>query len=211
MSVFDSIENVARYEAWFASHRAVFESEAAALRTLLPHGTGFEVGIGTGIFARKLGIRMGNDPSEAMLELARKRGLLVYRCTGDRLPFHDGYFDFTLMVTTICFLDNPGAVLNECRRVVGPNGSIIVGFVDGESPVGRAYQNQAQRSVFYRDATFYSTGQVRQMLHDAGFSIDGVQQTLFAPLSSITSAETPREGWGEGSFVVVRGRSRQPV
>jgi ubiquinone/menaquinone biosynthesis C-methylase UbiE len=208
VSVFDSAENVARYEAWFENNRPVFQSEIAAIREVLPHGTGLEVGIGTGLFARDLGIRMGNDPSEAMLTLARERGLLVYQCSGDELPFHDGYFDFILMVTTICFLDKPKAVLRECRRVVKRDGAVVIGFVDSESPVGKSYRNRASRSVFYRDATFYSVGQVKSMLEETGFALDASRQTLFGPLKTITEVELPREGSGEGSFVVVRGIRR---
>jgi ubiquinone/menaquinone biosynthesis C-methylase UbiE len=205
VGVFDSAANVARYEAWFENNRAVFQSEVAAIKQVLPYGTGFEVGIGTGLFARELGVRMGNDPSEAMLALARERRLLVYHCSGDKLPFHDGYFDFTLVVTTICFLDKPKAVLRECRRVVKRGGAIVIGFVDSESPVGKSYRNRASRSVFYRDATFYSTGQVKSMLEETGFALDAIRQTLFGPLKGITEVELPREGAGEGSFVVVRG------
>jgi SAM-dependent methyltransferase len=86
MGVFDVPENVRKYEAWFSENRAVFESEVAVIRELLPAGIGFEVGIGTGIFAETLGIRMGNDPSEEMLKAARERGRLVYHCKGYSLP-----------------------------------------------------------------------------------------------------------------------------
>jgi ubiquinone/menaquinone biosynthesis C-methylase UbiE len=208
MSVFDSAENVARYEAWFKKHRAVFESEVAAIKEILPYGTGFEIGIGTGLFAEKLGIRMGNDPSQAMLELAHKRQRLVYNCSGDTLPFHDGYFDFMLMVTTICFLDNPEEVLLECRRVVKPYGAVVIGFVDSESPLGKSYQNRAARSVFYREAKFYSVQQVNTMLDDAGFRVDAVRQTLFGKLKAIAGMQPSREGWGQGAFVVVRAIRR---
>ena len=203
MSVFDSARNVENYELWFERYPHVFQSEVAAIKELLPAGTGFEVGIGTGIFAEKLGIRMGNDPSEEMLKIARKRGRLVYQCGGDSLPFHDDYFDYTLMITTICFLDDPGAVLRECYRVTRKNGSVIIGFVDSESPVGKSYRNNASRSVFYREAIFYSTNQVTQMLVQTGFTVDDIRQTLFGSLTAIAEFQPSREGFGEGSFVVV--------
>jgi ubiquinone/menaquinone biosynthesis C-methylase UbiE len=207
VSVFDSPENVKRYEAWFEKNHAVFESEAASIRGLLPGGIGFEVGIGTGLFAEKLGVRMGNDPSEEMLKIARKRGRLVYCRKGDDLPFHDGYFDYTLMVTTLCFVDDPVAVFRECRRVTKRNGVIVVAFVDGESPTGKSYRDRASRSVFYRDAVFYSTDQVKKMLEQTGFAVESARQTLFGPLAGITEVQPWREGFGEGAFVVLRGMS----
>lgn len=206
MSVFDSPGNVRNYEAWFSRNPAVFDSEVAAIRELLPAGTGFEVGIGTGLFAGRLGIRMGCDPSEEMLKVARSRGLTVYRCTGEHLPFPVGSFDYTLMVTTLCFLDDPHAVLRECWRVTKESGAIFIAFVDRESPVGKSYLAKASGSRFYRDARFYSVGQVERMLRETGFMVDGVRQTLFGPLSSIPEIQPAREGSGEGSFMVVRAR-----
>jgi ubiquinone/menaquinone biosynthesis C-methylase UbiE len=208
MGVFDFPKNVKAYEAWFARNSAVFKSEVAAIKELLPSGTGFEIGIGTGIFAEALGVRMGNDPSDEMLKVARQRGRLVYHCGGDSLPFHDGYFDYTLMVTTICFLEDPAAVLRECRRVTKRDGAIVIGFVDSESPVGKSYRNQASRSVFYREATFYSAGQVMDMLARTGFTVDGMRQTLFGPLTAVTEFQPPRDGFGEGSFVAIRAAKR---
>ena len=41
-----------------------------------------------------------------MRKLARKRGLHVYDAVAERLPFESEQFDFVLMVTTICFLDD---------------------------------------------------------------------------------------------------------
>lgn len=204
MGVFDNDDNVARYESWFVKHRAVFQSEVNLLHSMLPAGVGFEVGIGTGIFARELGIRMGNDPSEAMLRVARRRNCITYHCKGDSLPFHDGYFDFVLMVTTICFLDDVAGTLQECFRVIRPGGSIVVGFVDRESDIGRAYRAARAESLFYKEAEFYSTEEVRSFLEEAGFTIKKISQTLFGTLDEIAGVQTYCDGFGKGGFVALR-------
>ena len=203
MNVFDYDENVARYESWFEKHPAVFQSEVNLLRDMTPEGIGFEVGIGTGLFARKLGIRMGNDPSEAMLRVAQRRDLITCQCKGNSLPFHDGYFNFVLMVTTICFLDDVAGTLKECFRVIRPGGSILVGFVDRESAIGKAYQAEKEESIFYREARFYSTGQVRSFLKKTGFSIKETRQTLFGEISGITDVQKHNKGSEKGGFVAV--------
>lgn len=203
MSVFESDENVARYESWFEKHPAVFQSEAGMLRSMIPAGTGFEVGIGTGIFARELGIRMGNDPSGAMLRVAQERNLITYQCNGDHLPFHDGYFDFVLMVTTICFLDDVAGTLKECFRVIRHGGDIVIGFVDKESIIGKAYLAAKEKSLFYKDAEFYSVIEVQSFLKEAGFIVKEVRQTLFGELNGITEVQKYREGSGNGGFVAV--------
>ncbi len=203
MSVFDNNENVARYESWFKKHHAVFQSETGLLRSMLPAGVGFEVGIGTGLFARELGIRMGNDPSKAMLRVAQSRNLITYWCEGNNLPFHDGYFDFVLMVTTICFLNDVAGTLKECLRVIRPGGSIVVGFVDKESIIGKAYLAVRAKSLFYKDAEFYSAREVRSFLKEAGFIVKKVRQTLFGDLSGITEVQQHSKGSKEGGFVAV--------
>lgn len=203
MSVFEYDENVTRYELWFEKHPAVFRSEINLLRYILPAGVGFEVGIGTGLFARGLGIRMGNDPSEAMLRVAQSRNLITYQCKGDHLPFHDGYFDFVLMVTTICFLDDVEGTLKECFRIIRSGGSILIGFVDRDSAIGKTYLAKKEKSLFYRDARFYSTGQVCSFLKKTGFTIKDVRQTLFGDLKEITEVQKHIKGSGKGGFVGV--------
>lgn len=203
MGIFDNDKQVARYESWFEKHPAVFQSEVSLLRSMLPAGIGFEVGIGTGLFAKEFGIRMGNDPSEAMLRVAQRRNLITYRCKGNSLPFHDGYFDFVLMVTTICFLDDVAGTLKECFRVIRPGGCVVVGFVDKESVIGKAYLTAREKSLFYKEAEFYSVREVRLFLKDSGFTVKQVRQTLFGELNGITEIQRHLEGSGKGGFVAV--------
>lgn len=64
-----------RYEAWFERHAAAYDSELLTVRAFLPlSGLALEIGVGSGRFAAPLGVRVGVDPSAAMLEHARARG-----------------------------------------------------------------------------------------------------------------------------------------
>jgi len=73
---FDNFLN--EYEQWFIENNYVYESELQAIRQLLPiKGRGVEVGIGSGLFAKPLGIIEGCDPSANMLNQATERGLEV--------------------------------------------------------------------------------------------------------------------------------------
>jgi uncharacterized protein YjfI (DUF2170 family) len=66
------------YEEWFEENKTTFKSELLAIRQVMPISKkGIEIGIGSEIFAEQLGIKFGIDPSESMLELARKRNLIV--------------------------------------------------------------------------------------------------------------------------------------
>ena len=65
-----------------------------------------EIGVGTGRFAEPLGFREGVEPSPAMAERARRRGLEVTDGVAENLPLPDATYDVALMVTTICFVDD---------------------------------------------------------------------------------------------------------
>jgi hypothetical protein len=75
--------------------------------------------------------------------------------------------------------------------------------VDRESTIGKAYLAKKEMSLFYRDARFYSTVQVRSFLKKTGFTIKEVRQTLFDKLSEITEVQKHIKGSGKGGFVGV--------
>jgi len=199
--------HTARYEDWFEQHDAAYVSELLALRPFVPlRGHGLEIGVGSGRFAAPLGVRTGIDPSPAMLAHARGRGVDVVQGIAEQLPFDDARFDHVLVVTTLCFVDSPTAMLAEARRVLVPDGTLAIGFIDRESPLGRDYQAHKAESVFYREATFHSAAEVERLLFDAGFSIEAWAQTLSRPLAGQREIEPLRPGRGDCAFVVVQAR-----
>jgi SAM-dependent methyltransferase len=193
------------YEQWFDKNPLAYQSELEAVRAQLPEtGEGFEIGVGSGLFAVPLGIRHGVEPSEAMRELARNRGIEAVPGVAENLPYEDASFDYALMVTTICFVDDPAASFREAMRVLRPRGVFLIGFIDRESPIGRMYEKHKHESVFYRPATFYSVPELEKLLLEAGFRDISYTQTIFSSLDEISEVEPARPGWGEGSFVVIR-------
>lgn len=193
-----------RYEAWFARHEAAYLSELLAVRALLPwSGRGLEIGVGSARFAAPLGVQVGVDPSPAMLDLAAARGVEVVAGTAEHLPFPPASFDYALVVTTLCFVDSPAQMLAEAHRVLKPNGSLVIGFIDRDSPLSRDYLAHQAESVFYRQATFYSAGDVERLLGEAGFTIRAWGQTLSHSLAETREIEPLQPGRGRCSFVVV--------
>lgn len=203
-------KNVDRYEQWFLDNPLAYVSELHAVKSLLPQeGTGMEIGIGTGRFSVPLGIKQGVEPSTAMAERARKKGIEAVIGVAEHLPYGDGMFDFCLMVTTVCFLDDIKLAFSEARRVLKPGGFFLIGFVDKNSRLGKEYLSRKDKSVFYREATFYSSSEMAMHLESAGFTDLVWRQTLFKPLAELTDVEPVKEGYGEGAFVVVRGVKKQ--
>ena len=194
------------YEEWFAGNIHVYRAELRAVGELIPRqGRGVEIGVGTGRFAEPLGIGFGVEPSPAMAEIARHRGVRVVEGTAEKLPLEDESFDFALMVTTVCFVDDVLASFREARRILVPGGVFILGVVDRTSPVGRLYQEHKNESVFYREATFFSTAELVELLETAGFAGLRFRQTVFDTLDRVGPDEPVEEGYGRGSFVVIAG------
>ena len=202
MNVFE--EEAVEYDEWFETHKWVYQSEVAAIRRFIPKtGEGVEIGVGTGRFSIPLGIKVGVEPARAMAEIARKRGVNVFEAKAEHLPFQDYSFDFALMVTTLCFLENPLKALQGIRRILKPAGKVIIGMLDENSPPGKLYEEKMKKSKFYRDARFYSVNQVLDWLKKLEFNNLQTVQTIFKNPSKIQSLEPIEEGFGKGLFVVI--------
>jgi len=194
-----------QYEDWFEKNRFAYESELRAIRAQIPEsGDCIEIGVGSGRFASPLGIKLGVEPSKKMREIAEQRGIKALDGVAEALPFNDSVFDCALMITTICFLDNIEGAFKEAYRVLKSGGFLIIGFVDRDSVIGRQYQRQKEKSVFYRIATFYYVDEVIVYLRKAGFRDFHFSQTIFHSLSEMECIEPVKEGYGEGSFVVIK-------
>jgi SAM-dependent methyltransferase len=201
----DFDRNVQQYEEWFVENPFAYVSELHAVQELLPmNGSSIDIGMGTGRFSAPLGILQGIEPSRSMAEVAKKKGLDVVLGVAENLPHKDSVFDFCLMVTTVCFLDDIDLAFQEAYRVLKPRGSFIIGFVDKNSPIGKAYEQRKNESLFYKAATFYSVDDLLAHLKKAGFVKFRFCQTLFGPPQDMKQLSEVKEGFGEGSFVVIR-------
>jgi SAM-dependent methyltransferase len=199
-----------QYDAWFVDNRWVYEAELRAVKAVLPTaGRGVEIGVGTGRFAQPLGISIGVEPSTRMREIAQRRGIRALDGVAEELPLDDAQFDFVLMVTAVCFVDDINKALLEARRVLCHGGLIVIGFVDRDSTMGQMYLDRQRENVFYREATFFSVKELVGFMDQAGFTDLTFCQTIFKTLAETTRDEPVRSGYGEGSFVVICGRKGQ--
>ena len=193
------------YEEWFKENKYVYESELEAIRNFIPKGKkGIEIGIGTGRFAIPFNIREGVEPSGSMRDYSLRLGLTVYDGTAEELPLEDQSYDFALMVTTICFIDNVEEAFREVRRILKPGGRFIIGLVDKNSSLGKIYEKMKEQNKFYRYATFYSTDEVKKLLKENKFKSIEIIQTVFGKLDEIQNPQMFKKGYGKGGFVVIK-------
>src|ERR1035437_9509865 len=189
------------YDEWFDNYPSVFDSEVEALRDMLPPGEshGIEIGLGTGRFSIALGIKEGIEPAFAMRNIARIRGIEVMDAVAEDLPYKDLHFDFMLMASCVSYFYDVQSAFQEANRVLKRGGSLIIGFIEKESLIGKFYEEKRQKSTFYKQATFYSVSKIISELKSAGFNKLEFSQTLFQNLDEIKELELAKPGYGEGS------------
>lgn len=202
-NIFD--DHYEKYDAWYDRYDLAYLSELAAVRKKLPRtGRGLEIGVGTGRFAAPLGIKYGVDPARNMLKKAEERGVKTRACSGERLPFKSGSFDYIAVIVTLSFVDDPAEVLKEAARVLKKNGRIVIGMIDGESFLGRYYREK--KGVFYTNAHLLSVDRVTEMLKLSGFRGFSFLQTIFRIPPEMKSVHRILTGHGRGGFVVISAR-----
>jgi len=204
-SIFESEHEL--YDSWFSRHEFAYQSELLAVRALLPYqGIGLSIGVGTGRFAAPLGIQFGLDPAAEMLTYAKKRGVAPVLGTAEVLPFMDDSFDYALSVTTICFVDDTRAMLREAKRILKPQGTLTIGFIDRETRLGQRYLKHQADSLFYQEAKFFSNKDIKILLQETGFNNLTWVQTLFCLPEESSVIEPITSGYGQGAFVVVKAQ-----
>lgn len=195
-----------KYDNWFFKHAKAYQSELKALQQAKVPGLSIEIGVGTGKFAEPLGITYGVEPSENMYKKAQKLNINIIKGQAEHLPIKSEVFDWAIMITTICFVEAPLKSIKEMHRILKFGGKCSIGIVDKDSYLGRKYQLIKDKSVFYKDATFFSSMEIISLLKKAKFKNISALQTLFGDENDIESKiQLPEYGFGKGSFVVLSG------
>lgn len=196
-----------KYDQWFIRNKYAYISELLAIKKQLPKSkNGVEIGVGSGRFAAPLGIRLGVEPSSKMRMLSKKRMIDLIDSIAENLPFRSSIFDFALMVTTICFIDDIERTFKEIFKILKPEGIFIIGFIDRNSAIGKLYEQHKESNVFYNIADFYSVEKVISFLSKTKFKNFNFSQTIFHPLLAINKIEQVKKGYGKGSFVVIKAK-----
>ncbi len=177
-AIFDDLAN--EYDAWFDTPvgKKVKQFELDLLLSSinpLKKSAGYkgikmlEVGIGTGLFAaefRKVGVSVvGIDPSQKMLEIARKRGFDVQYGIGEDIPFPDDAFDVVLAMTSLEFSKKPLLFVNEMKRVAKQGGTVAIAVLNLWSLYGIARRIKGIfKRNFFNDAHFYTYCELKNLL-----------------------------------------------
>lgn len=196
--VFNNFIN--EYEKWYIENQDILKCEINAIKKVLPlFKKGIEIGVGTGIFAKELGIKDGLDPSIEMTEYAKLRGIKVINGKAEKMEIKSESYDLVLLTTALCFLENVEKSFEEIYRILENRGVLIIAFIDRNSNVGRSYLEKKSKSKFYRNANFYTTNEVLEILKNKKFKLLEIIQTL----SELNDFKI-KNGYGEGSYIVIK-------
>lgn len=162
-------------EQWLASPwgRLATALESELVISLLEPRRGerlLDVGCGIGNhlqILRRRGLDVtGVEPSEEMLEAARKRlggSVPLHLGFAEHLPFDDGEFDLCTLITTLEFVEDPAAALTEAARVARRR--VLVGLLNPYSVHGlECLLRSLCGHVIYRRARFFSPWQMRRLI-----------------------------------------------
>ncbi len=181
-SVFDHMADA--YDGWYdqPEGKVIFHEELDCLGRVCHDYSGrwLEVGVGTGRFAKALGIAHGVDLSPGMAAIAVRRGVLAQVGRAENLPFQSECFDGVIIALTLCFLDNPEAAFVECARVLRRNGKLVVGTVPADSPWGEAYEKKkAEGHPVYSHARFHTVEKIVGLAEKTRFTLRNARSALF--------------------------------
>jgi ubiquinone/menaquinone biosynthesis C-methylase UbiE len=170
-------------------------------------GPALEIGVGPGRFAHALGIPLGIDPAFAPLLLAKERGIATAQAIAEELPFAPASLSAVYLLFTLCFLESPTRVFQECRRVLRPGAPLIAGFVPAGSAWGQNLMQKKEKGhPFYQSARFYTINQVMGMFDEHGFQVKGSASTLYQTPGNVTELEEAKAGLDEqAGFVIIAG------
>jgi arsenite methyltransferase len=149
-----------------------------------------DVGCGSGNFCRSLasqvtpsGRVIGVDREAAAIDLATRLSsmeapatLVFAQADGNDLPFDDQSFDAVACISVLEFCEHPPAVLAEMRRVLRPDGRLLVANADEDTRVFNGHDRELgrriTRAIADRGRDPWLARRLASMLIAAGFQLE---------------------------------------
>lgn len=176
---------------WFRARRTIFTRVLDEHVRLPENARILDVGPGSGVnlpVLRDRGRVTVLDVSRFSLETCLREGAgSVVQADAQRPPFQDGAFDLICALDVIEHLDDDERTLRECRRLLAPDGWLLVSVPAFPLLWGR-------QDVLSEHKRRYRRGQLAARLHGAGFRIERASYfntLLFPPILATRLAMRP--------------------
>jgi len=132
-----------------------------------------DVGCCAGIYSIELTRQdnvLGLDPSMEMLNFAMEKArrerlnIMFVAGTTENLSFKNQSFDIIVSITALCYFSDAKRAVEEMKRVIKPNGKIVIGIINKWSlyAVEKKLVSKFKDSV-YKKARFYSILELKNL------------------------------------------------
>lgn len=149
-----------------------------------------EVGCGSGewlTYMRGLGWRVeGVEPDPKAVETARAQGLNVRTGQLSDQRYPNEYADVICLIHVIEHLHEPLGTLRECRRVLKPNGRLVIATPNSASLGHRRFKSNWVSLDPPRHLMIFDPPTMRRLLDEAGFDVDWLTTTARGARSTWT-------------------------
>ena len=171
------------YDAWHGSQFGSFchRTERDALFSLTSFQPGervLDAGCGTGMYLMELkavGVKpVGLDKCPEMLRAAKKKRLGVPLVRGDlpAMPFKDEAFAKVVSVCTLEFMTDPLSAFKEFQRVLFKDGSLVLGFLNRNSPWAAIRRKKAKDALsLWHGSVFMSLSEIERHGRMSGLTL----------------------------------------
>jgi len=154
--------------------REDFRTAREMLRRAFPQqGSVLDVGCASGFFLESLGRgweKHGLEIFQLAAQRARGRdGIVVHECDIDRAGFADDSFDVVTAFDVVEHLAEPTQFFREARRILKPEGRLILGTGSTSSFGARMSQNRWSYFSIPEHVSFFSPRSLETGLRSAGF------------------------------------------
>lgn len=139
-------------------------------RSVLPHVVGklLDIACGDNRLVRKYGSGVGVD-------IQQYRNVDVVCNDFSHLPFRDNEFDTITILAALNYFENPVAVLKEVRRLLKPDGRLLVTFLDQR--VSTLWHRFRERRITPRPA--FSEAELTSCVRSVDMRIDEKRKFMF--------------------------------
>lgn len=171
---------------------------------IVPHATGtvLEIGMGSGLNLPHYDTRhvdriIGVEPDTSMLDLGTDRRdqcrckIDVINGSAESIPLEDATIDSAVITYTLCTVPNAEAALAEVRRVLKPNGRILVCEHGRSSHATTARWQDRLNKPWQRLALGCNLNRdTAELIQAAGFRFDSFDKFVLSPFPGLLGTHT---------------------
>ncbi|WP_313131749.1 class I SAM-dependent methyltransferase [Stutzerimonas nitrititolerans] len=147
----------------------------------LPAGRMLDIGCGLGFLLSGVADsweRHGVEVSEFAIEHASHYGHIYQGCL-ENAGYPDQHFDLVVIYHVIEHVQNPQKLLKEIRRILKPDGWLILGTPDFDSGAARRFGENYRMLHDTTHISLFSNDSMHRFLRDHGFRIEWVEYPYF--------------------------------